>query len=218
MTPAADFPMMTRDRFASGQTYDQMVAVAKKNIDLWTLTRRRATADDAAVAAVEGLGSRFHLAVLSEDWCIDSVSSLPFIDALAARASNLDLRIFERDKNLDLMDAHLTNATSRSIPVVIVYDEDFVERGWWGPRPSELQAWVMETGMSLDKVVRVAEERRWYAKDRGVSSVREIVELLTRAAAARAASRSGADQPAAVPDAVPAAVPAAPLSASASAE
>jgi hypothetical protein len=44
------------------------------------------------------------------------------------------MRIVERDKNLDLIDAHLTG-TSRSIPVIMLLDGDYVERGWWGPRP-----------------------------------------------------------------------------------
>lgn len=176
--------MMTRERYYAGQSYDQMVAAARKNVDLWTLTRRRATADPAVVAAIEALDVPIHLLVLSEDWCIDSVSSLPFIDALAVAASNLDLRILDRDKNLDLMDAHLFRGKSRSIPCVIAYDDQFVERGWWGPRPAELQRLVDEEWASLDKSARVAEERRWYAKDRGVTPVREVEALIARAAAA----------------------------------
>jgi hypothetical protein len=176
--------MMNRERYFAGQRYDDMVGAARKLVELWTLTRRRATVDDAAVAAVESTGTALHLVVLSEDWCIDAASSIPFIDALAERASNLDLRILDRDTNLDLMDAHLTNGKSRSIPVVIIYDDEFVERGWWGPRPAELQALVQGEWASLDATERVAHERRWYVKDRGVSSVREIVALIERAAGA----------------------------------
>ena len=172
---------MNRARYDAAQRYDQMVAAAHKLVELWTLTRRRATVSDAAVAAVEAAGIPLHLVVLSEDWCIDAASSIPFIDALADRASNLDLRILERDQNLDLMDAHLTNGKSRSIPVVILYDDAFAERGWWGPRPTALQALVQGEWAALDPMERVARERRWYATDRGESSVREIVALIERA-------------------------------------
>ena len=57
--------------------------------------------------------------------------------AHAEAVPNLDLRMIERDQNLDLMDAHLTNGKSRSIPVVILLDDGFCERGWWGPRPTD---------------------------------------------------------------------------------
>lgn len=61
---------------------------------------------------------------------------------LAERASNLDLKILGRDSNPDLMDSHLTGG-SRSIPVVILLDETFIERAWWGPRPRDLQEWAL---------------------------------------------------------------------------
>src|SRR3712207_8531646 len=51
-----------------------------------------------------------------------------------------------------------------SIPVVILLDDDYVERGWWGPRPTELQTWVVGAGQALDKAERYREIRRWYAR------------------------------------------------------
>ena len=55
----------------------------------------------------------------------------------------LELRIVLRDEHPEVMDRYLTNG-SRSIPIVIALDEEFRELGHWGPRPRELQAWVME--------------------------------------------------------------------------
>ena len=79
------------------------------------------------------------------------------------------------------MNAHLTG-TSRSIPVVIALDEDFVERGWWGPRPSELQRWALTEGKQLEKTERYRQTRMWYARDRGLSTVAEVVEMIERGA------------------------------------
>jgi hypothetical protein len=174
--------MMTRERFLAGQTFDQMVATAAKNVELWTFTRTRASVDDDVVAAVAALDGPLYLAVLSEDWCIDSASTLPYIDALVSRVPSVELRILRRDENLDLMDAHLGNGHSRSIPVVIAYDEHFVERGWWGSRPSELKRLVRDEWSALLKDERNIEQRKWYARDRGRSTVREIAALLEQAA------------------------------------
>src|SRR5690606_33724710 len=105
---------------------------------------------EAHVERVAALPGRWHLLVLSEDWCGDAANSIPVLARLAELAPNLELRLLSRDENPDLMDAHLTNGTARAIPVVMLLDEDFVERGWWGSRPAELQRWVVEEGLKME--------------------------------------------------------------------
>ena len=108
-----------RDRFLGGQEFEDMLASAEKNSDLWASVWRRAEVPPAYVARVNALPGAWHLLVLSADWCGDAVNTLPAIARLAQLSSNTDLRILERDANLDIMDAHLSG-TSRSIPAVIV--------------------------------------------------------------------------------------------------
>jgi hypothetical protein len=99
---------------------------------------------------------------------------------LAELAPNVDLRVLARDENLDLMDAHLTG-TSRAIPVVIVLDGEFNERGWWGSRPAPLQQWVMGPGKALEKDARYREIRSWYARDKGRTTLEEVVRVMEAA-------------------------------------
>ena len=80
------------------------------------------------------------------------------------------------------MDAHLTDGKSRSIPVVPLLDEDFVERGWWGPRPGPLQEWVVEEGLSMPSAERHRRVRRYYTKDQGRTMLRELLNLMDPAA------------------------------------
>ncbi len=80
------------------------------------------------------------------------------------------------------MDAHLTG-TSRSIPVVIVLDDQFQERGWWGPRPTVLQQWVLGEGHSLEKDARYREIRTWYARDKGRTTLEGVLAVMERSAA-----------------------------------
>lgn len=174
-------------RYAAAPTFAQMLASATRNVDLWSSIRARATVDDSAVRRVEQLGGRWHLLVISADWCIDSVSLVPYLDALAARAPNLDVRIVDRDENLDLMDAHLSPTGKRAIPVVVVYDERFEERGTWGSRPKALQEFLDTAAQTLPKDELPKAKRRWYAVDRGRSTVEEIVALLEHAASEAAA-------------------------------
>jgi hypothetical protein len=84
------------------------------------------------------------------------------------------------------MDGHRTGK-SRSIPIVIVLDSQFAERAWWGPRPAPLQGWVVNAGRALTPAERYREVRRWYARDRGTTTLAELLATLRRAQAARAA-------------------------------
>jgi hypothetical protein len=173
-----------RERYLGAPEFEDMLAAADKNADLWAAVWRRATVPEEYLRRVAAVGGAWHLLVLSEDWCGDAVNTVPVVAKLAALAPSLDVRVLARDENLDLMDAHLTG-TSRSIPIVILLDEEFREHGWWGPRPAALQQWVFGPGMALEKEARYREVRAWYARDGGRSTLEEVVALLERGAAGR---------------------------------
>lgn len=175
---------MLRERYERALPFDEYARAAVANHELWQAISRRVSVPEEIVDRVRALPGRWHLLVLSEDWCGDAVNTVPVVARLAELAGNVDLRVLGRDANPDLMTAHLTNG-SRSIPVVIVLDADFVEHGWWGPRPRELQEWVMTTGKTMDKVERYREVRRWYARDRGLTTLEEVTRLLEESAGRR---------------------------------
>ena len=166
------------DRAAS---FADWLAAADDLVELWTTATARAKVPADLVDRAEAVPGHWRLLVITEDWCLDATSTVPPVAALAEAASNLDLRVLDRDENLDLMDEHLTNGTARSIPVVLLLDGEGTERAWWGPRPADLQAWFTGDGQALEKEDRYRELRKWYARDRGISTVREIVALMEQA-------------------------------------
>jgi Thioredoxin len=104
---------------------------------------------------------------------------VPVMARMAEVLPNVQIRIVKRDENLELMDAFLTNG-SRSIPLVIVLRPDFSVVGRWGPRPPELQEFVLsekKAGLRpSDEIYR--DVRRWYAKDRGESTLRQLLDVM----------------------------------------
>lgn len=178
----------SHDYFTDAATFDAMAAASPEYGPLWNAQRQRAVVPADLLARVEALGGTWRLLAISEDWCIDSQSLIPVVSALADAANNVELRLVSRDAVPELMDAHLTNGTSRSIPVVIVLDADAQERGWWGSRPQPLKERVAGEWKGLEKAERNKEVRRWYAMDKGRTTLEEIVTLLERAAAAQPAS------------------------------
>ena len=89
------------------------------------------------------------------------------------------MRVVLRDQHPEIMDRYLTNG-SRSIPVVIALGQDFRELGHWGPRPTEIQQWVVDNKDTLSSKTRYPTVRRWYAKDRGETTLGEVLGMLER--------------------------------------
>lgn len=176
--------------------FPDWVAAARKNADLWRELATRARVAENVLDTVTGVPGHWHLLVLAADWCGDAVNTVPYVAKLAALSPNLELRVVDRAAQPELMAAHRTPRPalggepagySDSIPVVIVLDEDFEERGWWAPRPAELQEWFWTEGQSFEsKEERYRAIRAWYARDHGVSTLAEISRLLESAAAATA--------------------------------
>jgi hypothetical protein len=172
---------LDKERYESAPTFEQYLEGVDRNRELWHAVHDRAEIPAELIAAARASGSGWLLLALCEDWCGDAVNTLPVIARLA-REVGWDLRVLSRDGNPDLMDAHLTSDRSRSIPVVIVYDPTLREVGWWGPRPGEIQEWILGEGLSMPSPERYKVVRRWYAKDRGRTTVTELLGVLTRAA------------------------------------
>jgi hypothetical protein len=163
--------------YAAAVPLAEYIAGAQKNRELWAAVYRGARVEEAALARAAALRTPLHLLVISEDWCGDAVNSVPVFARLADLTPGIDLRVLARDEHPALMDAHLTNG-ARSIPIVIGLDAHHAPLGVWGPRPRELQQWVLGAGQALDKEARYKEVRRWYARDRGRAAVDEVLEVL----------------------------------------
>jgi hypothetical protein len=173
-----------RERYAGAETLDAFIARARHYPQLWRDMRARARVPDDLVDRARRLEAPRHLLVLLEDWCGDAINTIPVLAALVDAVAGLELRVLARDAHPDLMDARLTHGT-RAIPAVMVLDEQFEEIAWWGPRPAVLQLWATSPeARSLTVADRYREIRRWYVRDRGRSTLTELVELLERASTA----------------------------------
>jgi hypothetical protein len=163
-----------RELWEKARPFDAFVASCKaEHCGLWRGLYNLARVPDWALAAVPA-GSSRKLLVIAEDWCGDASNTVPVIAKLADAVPSLELRVIARDQNLDLMDQYLTNG-SRSIPIVIVLNDEYEEVGHWGPRPSQLQAWVMANRATTPKAELYPEVRKWYARDRGETTLREVL-------------------------------------------
>ncbi len=161
-----------RSLWNTAYTFDTFVKAGSAHQALWEGIYRITKLPDWAKNAVAP-GAR-RILVIAEDWCGDAVNTVPILARFAEAAPGVELRIILRDANPEVMDRYLTNG-SRSIPIVIALDEEFRELGHWGPRPTVLQSWVLANRATLPKTELYPKVRQWYARDRGESTLREVL-------------------------------------------
>ncbi len=127
---------VTKEHFEQGLTYDAYKAQMTRNLDRFEANEQTVelSADDVAFFAQL---PPLHVLVLAEDWCGDVIAYLPLLGRLAAESGTLDIRVFLRDQNPELMDQFL-NRTHRSIPVFAFFDAAFNPIGHWIERPAQI--------------------------------------------------------------------------------
>ena len=130
--------VVTPTRYAQGLSYADFLAQAKVNVDKFESNYKTAplSPEDLAFfkrAAAQPDGPAKILAI-AEAWCGDVYRELPTA-ARIAEATGMELRVFLRDENPDIMDEFLSNdGKSRAIPVFVFYTADmqyithFIER------------------------------------------------------------------------------------------
>ena len=117
--------------------------------------------------------------VITEGWCGDAAFNIPMMAAVEKLfPEKVDLRLFLRDTNLDLMDANLTDG-GRSIPKLIILNDSLQPVGSWGPRPAALQtlmkAWKAE-GLELKQLLPLV--HNWYDNDGTITLQDELTAMV----------------------------------------
>lgn len=129
---------VTRERFEQGMTYDAFKEQMTRNQERFAANERGFTLGAADLEAFRALPRALNVLVLAEDWCGDVIDNLPILGRIAAESGKLNLRVFLRDQNLDIMDQYLKEGQFRSIPVFVFFDDDFREIGRFIERPASV--------------------------------------------------------------------------------
>ncbi len=159
--------------------YDEFVESVEKNESLWKGVYRTARIPDWAYELACQRGPGVRLLAIVEDWCGDASNTVPVLARLGDEARCLELKVVLRDEHPEVIDQFLTNG-ARSIPIVIALDQEFRTLGHWGPRPKEIQEWVIENKDKIPSKERNPTVRKLYARDRGVTTLKEVLGLLER--------------------------------------
>jgi hypothetical protein len=185
--------LVTVERFDQGFTYTDYIDQIKVNkarfqefYDKFKITPEETIKLRALSQRADGPA---RMLVLGEDWCGDVVRGMPVL-ARVAEVGGLEMRVFPRDQNQDIMNEFLKNGEWMSIPVAVFYTQDHRYICHWIERPEIADREIHE----IEEAIRAehpqisdqdfGRERRARTGARAGewqrASVTEIIELLNR--------------------------------------
>jgi hypothetical protein len=163
-----------RALYESGETFAAFVSKATARKEQWEGNYALKVAPDALVTRAGAAGSVWKLLVVTVPGCSDSVNSVPYLASLLDKVPSIEMRLINASVGKSVMEAHRTPDGRAATPTVILLDDQFNERGCWIERPAPLIT-LMNSGTSFEG------KMAWYDKDRGVSSLEEIVAMIEAA-------------------------------------
>ncbi len=132
--------VVTPERFASGLSYQDYLAQISVNQDRFQQNYEDTQLTDQQIARFKEIMARPNgpakMLVLGEDWCPDVYRGLPVLAKLA-EAAGMELRVFPRDENLDIMNEFLKDGEYQSIPTAVFYTRDHRYITHWIERPQQ---------------------------------------------------------------------------------
>jgi hypothetical protein len=174
--------------YESGETFASFVERATMRKAQWEGNYALKVAPDALVTRATAAGSGWKLLVVTVPGCSDSVNIVPYIASLLDKVPSIEMRLIRATVGKAIMEAHRTPDGRAATPTVILLDDQFNERGCWIERPSALVE-LMKSGTSFEG------KMEWYDKDRGASSLEEIVQMVEAAHAGSRMCAPGAGTP-----------------------
>jgi hypothetical protein len=131
--------VVTAQRFAAGLTYREYMESIQRNRAKFEYNYAETRLTDEDAGAFRELASRpegpARVLAIAEDWCPDVFRGLAVM-ARIAEAAGMELRIFPRDQNLDIMNEFLNQGKHQSIPVFVFYTRDQRYLAHWIERPA----------------------------------------------------------------------------------
>ena len=166
--------------YGRGQTLEQFLNGAKNQRELWLKNASWNAIPPELVVRLRRVSSSLRFLIVAEDWCPDSVNTVPYVVRLGTMAG-VETRIVDRTVGQALMSRHRTPDGRTATPTVILL-RDGNDVGAWVERPLVLQQLFLNMGTNPDDGRRLAERQSWYDSDHGRTALSELVSLAEQTA------------------------------------
>jgi len=182
---------VTPERYNSGFTYQDFLAQVKVNRErfdeFYESGQLNAEDEEFFRKAVQAPGGVSKMMVIGEPWCPDVFRGMP-VAARISEATGLEMRVFPRDENLDIMNEFLNRGEHISIPVIVFYNSELSPICHWIERPvlANQEREQIEASVKLEMPDADDQERRTETRGRTQTrytawqqeSIREMRQML----------------------------------------
>ena len=167
--------------YAKATNFATFLEHARAQRDDWRRLYNDAAVTPGMITRMRALPERRLLLVVAEDWCTDSVQTIPYLARLVDGApERLQMRIIDSAAGQSLMEAHRTPDGRTATPTVLVLGEDGRFIAAWVERPSTAQTWFLEQQKVMMQKPLHDALLKWYVDDAGRTTVAEVADLLAR--------------------------------------
>jgi hypothetical protein len=152
--------MITKERFAQGMTFQQYLDQMGTNKEKFVQLLQEVKIKSEDRAALDKLGKKLKILVLTE---------------LVEGHPGVELRVFLRDKNPDLMDQYLNQGLYRSIPVFAFFDESMKEVARFLERPPAQTEEIEKKMLEVRRALRAERYPEW--REGVVKEIRSLLKV-----------------------------------------
>jgi Thioredoxin len=174
--------------FDKAPAWREFLTSVKAQREKWNGNAARATVPPELAARMARAAPGLRLLIVAQDWCLDSVNTVPYVARLASSAQ-IPVRIVDRAAGQPLMDRYRTRDGRTVTPLVILLRQDRVA-GAWVERPAPLQKAFESIATDPEARKRFENRQAWYDADGGRTTMEEIVALAERPASPQRRLRS----------------------------
>ena len=167
--------MVTKERFLQGLTFPQYLDQMGTNKEKFVQFLGEIKIKPEDRAALDRLGRRLKVLVITEDWCGDALYNVPVLAKMVEGNPNIEMRVFLRDKNPDLMDQYLNQGIYRSIPVFAFFDENMNEVARFIERPPAQTEEIDKRMLEVRRALRAERLLDW--RQGVVDEVRTLLKV-----------------------------------------
>lgn len=153
--------MVTKERFMQGMTFQQYLDQMGTNKEKFLEFLKEIEIRPEDREALRKLGKKLNALVITEDWCGDALYNVPVLAKLVEGNPNVEMRVFLRDKNPDLMDQYLNQGIYRSIPVFAFFDENMNEVARFIERPPKVTEVIEKKMLEVRRALRAERLPEW---------------------------------------------------------
>ncbi len=167
--------------YNGGITFAEFLERTRARRDEWREHYNDAVVTPDLVTRMRALPDRRLILVVAEDWCSDSVNTVPYVARLVDGApERLSLRIIDSKVGRPVMKANRAPDGRAATPAIVVLREDGGVLGSWVERPSTAQRWFLEQRKTVKHDPLHERLMHWYAEDAGRTTLAEMAALLER--------------------------------------